>query len=38
MNHDMVFWGVIIAVAAAFGVVAWLFYVIYRNASKGNKS
>lgn len=37
MNHDMVFWGVIISVAGAFGVMAWLFYVIYRNATKGDK-
>ncbi len=38
MNHDMVFWGVIIAVAGAFCVVAWLFYMIYRNAIKGGKN
>jgi nitrate reductase NapE component len=35
MNHDMVFWGVAIGVAGAFGVMAWLFYVIYRNTAKG---
>jgi len=34
MNHDMVFWGVIISVAGSALVVAWLFYVVYRNATK----
>jgi len=37
MNHGMVFWGVIISVAGAFAVMAWLLYVIYRNATKGDK-
>ena len=34
MNHDGVFWGVIIAVSGSAIVVAWLFYVVYRNATK----
>ena len=34
MNHDAVFWGVIVAVAGSALVVAWLFYVVYRNATK----
>ena len=37
MNQDAVFFGVIISVAGAFAVMAWLFYVIYRNATKGDK-
>lgn len=37
MNHDMVFWGVIIGVAGAFAVMAGLLYMIYRNATKGDK-
>jgi len=37
MSHDRVFWGVIISVAGAFAVMAWLLYVIYRNATKGDK-
>lgn len=35
MNHDAVFWGVIIAVVGAALVVGWLFYMLYRNASRG---
>jgi hypothetical protein len=35
MNHDAVFWGVIIAVAGSALVVGWLFYMAYRNATKG---
>lgn len=34
MNHDSVFWGVIISVAGSALVVAWLLYVLYRNATK----
>ncbi|BCK86551.1 hypothetical protein GALL_157620 [mine drainage metagenome] len=34
MNHDMVFWGVIISVAGSALVVVWLFYMAYRNATK----
>lgn len=34
MNHDMVFWGVIIAVAGSALVVVWLLYLVYRNATK----
>lgn len=37
MKQDVVFWGVIIAVAGAFAVMAWLLYVIYMNATKGDK-
>ena len=36
MNHDGVFWGVIISVAGSALVVAWLLYVVYRNATKGD--
>ena len=36
MNQDAVFFGVIISVVGAFAVMAWLFYVIYRNATKGD--
>jgi len=35
MNHDAVFYGVIICIAGAFSVAAWLLYVIYRNTIKG---
>lgn len=38
MNHGMVFWGVIISVTGAFLVMVWLFYVIYRNATRDDKS
>lgn len=38
MNQDAVFWGVIISVAGAFIVMAWLLYVIYRNTTKVDKS
>jgi hypothetical protein len=38
MSHDAVFWGVIISVVGAFAVMAWLLYMIYRNATKDNKS
>ncbi len=34
MNHDMVFWGVIIAVAGSALVAAWLLYLVYRNATR----
>ena len=36
MNHDAVFYGVIGSVIGAVAVVAWLFYVTYRNATKGD--
>jgi hypothetical protein len=34
MNQDMVFWGVIIALAGSIIVPAWLFFRAYRNATK----
>ncbi len=34
MNHDGVFWSVVIAVAGSALVVVWLLYVLYRNATK----
>jgi preprotein translocase subunit SecF len=34
MNHDAVFWGVIIGVASSALVVVWLLYMVYRNATK----
>ena len=37
MNHDAVFWAVIIAVAGSAVVAVWLLYMAYRNATKGNK-
>ena len=37
MNHDAVFWGVIISVAGSAAVVIWLFYMAYRNATKDKK-
>jgi hypothetical protein len=37
MNHDMVFWGVIVAVAGSALVVSWLLYLIYKKSSKGNQ-
>ncbi len=38
MNQDMVFWGVIISLVGSVAVVAWLFYMAYRNATKGKDS
>ena len=34
MNHDAVFWGVIIGVACSAAVMTWLLYMLYRNATK----
>ncbi len=34
MNHDAVFWGVIIGVAISALVLTWLLYMLYRNATK----
>jgi hypothetical protein len=34
MNHDMVFWSVIIALAGSIIVPAWLFLRAYLNAIK----
>ncbi len=31
MNHDMVFWGVLVCLIGAIAVVGWLFYMAYRN-------
>jgi hypothetical protein len=36
MNHDGVFWGVVIAVPASALVVGWLLFMLYRNATKSN--
>jgi len=35
MNHDSVFWGVIIGVIGSAAVVGWLLFMAYRNATKG---
>jgi hypothetical protein len=35
MNQDWVFWGVIISLVGSIAVVAWLFYMAFRNATKG---
>jgi hypothetical protein len=37
MNHDMVFWGVIIGVAGSAAALVWLLYLLYRNATKQSK-
>jgi hypothetical protein len=37
MNHDMVFWSVIICVAGSFLVPAWLLLRTYLNAIKKDK-
>jgi hypothetical protein len=34
MNQDMVFWAVVICVAGAAAVMGWLFWVVYRNATR----
>jgi hypothetical protein len=34
MNHDMVFWGVIIDVAGSAAALVWLLNMLYRNATK----
>jgi uncharacterized membrane protein YdjX (TVP38/TMEM64 family) len=34
MNHDAVFWGVIIAFGGSFCVGAWLLFMLYRNATR----
>jgi hypothetical protein len=34
MNHDMVFWSVVICVAGASAVVGWLLFMAFRNATK----
>jgi hypothetical protein len=36
MNHDAVFYAMIICVAGASAVVLWLGYMAIRNAIKGN--
>jgi hypothetical protein len=38
MNHDMVFWAVIISVAGSASALVWLLYVLYRNATKSKDS
>lgn len=35
MNQDFVFWGVIACLVGSIAVVGWLFYMAYRNATKG---
>ncbi len=34
MNQDMVFWGVIISLVGTIAVVGWLFYMVFRNATR----
>lgn len=34
MNHDAVFWGVIVGVASSASVMVWLLYVLYKNTTK----
>ncbi len=34
MNHDAVFWGVIVAVVGSAASLVWLLYVLYRNMNK----
>lgn len=38
MNHDMVFWGVIIGVSGSAAALIWLLYVIYKNVTKSKDS
>lgn len=38
MNHDAVFWGVIVAVSGSAAALSWLLYVLYKNATKGKDS
>jgi hypothetical protein len=38
MNQDFVFWGVIICLLGSIAVVAWLFFMAFRNATKGKDS
>jgi hypothetical protein len=38
MNHDAVFYGVVICVGLSAVVVGWLLYVLYRNANKSGGS
>jgi hypothetical protein len=35
MNQDFVFWGVIICLLGSIAVVGWLFFMAFRNATKG---
>lgn len=35
MNHDAVYYAMVICVAGASAVVLWLLYMAYRNATKG---
>lgn len=35
MGHDFVFWGVMIGLVGSIAVVAWLFFMAFRNATKG---
>ncbi len=35
LNNDMVLWGVVICVVGAAAVMGWLFFMLYRNATKG---
>ncbi len=34
MNHDSVFWSVVIGVIGSAAVVGWLLFMAYRNATK----
>ncbi len=34
MNHDAVFWGVLISVAGSAVVATWLLFMAFRNATK----
>ncbi len=38
MGIDFVVWGVIICVAGAAATVGWLFFMLYRNATKGTNN
>ncbi len=34
MNHDMVFWGVVICASGGVLTLAWLFFMLWRNMNK----
>lgn len=36
LNNDMVLWGVIIAVVGSFLVGAWMLFLAFRNATRGD--
>jgi hypothetical protein len=37
-THDAVFWGVVISVVGSAIVLAWLFFMLVRNARRSNSN